>query len=75
MKKEQNTIEKAFTKKVRDFLTKHDLNLYKICRKIKYTNVEKLDDFIYQGVGSMTSGVMGRIENFIKEYKPKTQKQ
>lgn len=58
-----------FAKKVREFMSRTNLSLFKVGKSINYTNTEKLKEVILEGNGSFSSRVMLRLENFMKSYK------
>jgi len=65
--------EQKFVKKCREFMSRHDLNFSQIGNnpKVHYSNLVKLEEFIIQEKGTISMSVQGRIELFMKNYKPK----
>lgn len=66
----ETKFEKDFRKKVNDFLKNNNVSISKLGHNstVNYTNLEKLKDFFVHKTGSLTSGVMGRIDEFINQY-------
>jgi hypothetical protein len=70
MDQETTKLEKDWKEKVKKYLKDQGGNRFGLSRlgnhpRVKYSNIEKLDNFINHDIGTMSGRVMGRIEAFI----------
>lgn len=60
--------EEDFANEVVQFLKDNNVTMYVFSRRVT-TNIEKLEDFVNNRQGTLSSKVIGRMKNFMKSYK------